>query len=103
PIFFLDRDGTLMEEVHYCRDPEAVRVFAGVPRALDQLRAAGYRLVIITNQSGIGRSLLTMADFHAVQERLLSLLAPGVIDATYFCPDTPEAASFRRKPAPGMV
>jgi D-glycero-D-manno-heptose 1,7-bisphosphate phosphatase len=103
PAIFLDRDGTLMEEVHYCRDPELVRILDGVPEALGRLRAAGYRLVIITNQSGIGRGYFSAADFAAVQERLFSLLGGPVIDATYFCPDAPEAPSSRRKPEPGMV
>jgi D-glycero-D-manno-heptose 1,7-bisphosphate phosphatase len=103
PAVFLDRDGTLMEEVHYCRDPELVRIIDGVPEALVRLRQAGYRLVIITNQSGIGRGFFTASDFEAVQERFLSLLGGPVIDATYFCPDAPDAPSARRKPEPGMV
>ena len=52
---FFDRDGTLMEEVHYCGDPARVRVFPGVPEALRKLKEAGFRTFIITNQSGIGR------------------------------------------------
>jgi D-glycero-D-manno-heptose 1,7-bisphosphate phosphatase len=67
------------------------------------LRAAGYRLVIITNQSGIGRGYFQTADFEAVQTRLLALLGDAIIDATYFCPDAPEGPSTRRKPEPGMV
>jgi D-glycero-D-manno-heptose 1,7-bisphosphate phosphatase len=103
PAVFLDRDGTLMEEVHYCREPGQVRIIAGVTEALARLRTAGYRLVIITNQSGIGRGYFNTADFEAVQARLLSLLGETMIDATYFCPDAPEASSTRRKPEPGMV
>jgi D-glycero-D-manno-heptose 1,7-bisphosphate phosphatase len=103
PAIFLDRDGTLMKEVHYCRDPELVRIIDGVPEALGRLREAGYRLVIITNQSGIGRGYFTTAEFEAVQARLLSLLGESSIDATYFCPDAPDAPSTRRKPEPGMV
>lgn len=103
PAVFLDRDGTLMEEANYCSRPEQVRVIPGVPEALLALKAAGYRLVIITNQSGIGRGYYTLADYEAVHARLLELIGDDLIDATYFCPEPPEAASPRRKPAPGMV
>lgn len=100
---FLDRDGTLMEEAHYCASPDQVRIIAGVPEALRTLKAAGYRLVIVTNQSGIGRGYYTVADYEAVQARLIELLGDGLIDATYFCPEAPEANSPRRKPSPEMV
>ena len=100
---FFDRDGTLMEEVHYCGDPARVRVFPGVPEALRKLKAAGFRTFVITNQSGIARGLITEAQYHAVQEELLRQTGAGLIDATYFCADPPEAPSTRRKPAPGMV
>ena len=100
---FFDRDGTLMEEVHYCGDPARVRVFPGVPRALRKLKEAGLRTFVITNQSGIGRGLITEAQYHAVQEELLRQIGAGSIDATYFCPDPPAAPSTRRKPEPGMV
>ncbi len=103
PAIFLDRDGTLMEEAQYCASPEQVRVFPEVPEALRALRAAGFVLVIVTNQSGIGRGYYTVADFEAVQARLLALLGPGLIAATYFCPEAPEAGSPRRKPRPEMV
>jgi len=100
---FFDRDGTLMEEVHYCGDPARVRVLPGVSEALRQLKEAGFRTFVITNQSGIGRGLITEAQYHAVQEELLRQIGAGAIDATYFCPDPPAAPSTRRKPEPGMV
>ncbi len=103
PAVFLDRDGTLMHEVHYCRDPADVRLFDGSVEALQQLKAAGYRLVMVTNQSGIARGLLTVADFEAVQARFFEMLGTDLIEATYMCPDGPDAPSARRKPAPGML
>ncbi len=103
PAIFLDRDGTLMEEANYCRSPGDVRIIPGVVEALAALKGAGFRLVIITNQSGIGRGYYTVTDYDAVQERLLALLGGGLIDATYFCPEAPEANSPRRKPSPAMV
>ena len=92
-----------MEEANYCSDPNAVRIIEGVPEALIQLRDAGYRLVIITNQSGIGRGYYTLADYQSVQLRLLENLGKDLIDGTYFCPEAPEACSPRRKPSPAMV
>ena len=100
---FFDRDGTLMEEVHYCGDPAGVRVFPGVSEALRRLKEAGFRAFVITNQSGIGRGLITEAQYHAVQEELLRQIGAGLIDATYFCADPPAVPSTRRKPEPGMV
>jgi histidinol-phosphate phosphatase family protein len=100
---FLDRDGTLMEDTHYCGDPAKVRVYPGVPEALRKLREAGFRLFIITNQSGIGRGLITEAQYRAVQQELFLRIGPELIEASYFCPDAPGASSGRRKPEPGMV
>ncbi len=100
---FTDRDGVLMEEVHYCADPAKVRVYSGAADALRKLKAAGFRTFIITNQSGIGRGLITEAQYRAVQDELLRQLGPGTIDASYFCPDLPDSGSHRRKPEPGMV
>src|SRR5260370_24814191 len=65
---FFDRDGTLMEDAHYCGDPALVKVFPGVPEALRRLKEAGFGVFIITNQSGIGRGLITEVQYLAVQE-----------------------------------
>lgn len=99
---FFDRDGTLMEEVHYCADPARVRAFPGTAEALGLLRAEGWRAIVITNQSGIGRGIIPPEAYRAVEQELLRQLG-GRIDATYFCPDTPEHASARRKPGTGML
>ncbi len=99
---FFDRDGTLMDEVHYCNDPAKVRAIPGAREALRTLREAGFARIIITNQSGIARGTITMDQYHAVQAELLRQL-DGEIDAVYFCPETPENATHRRKPEPGMV
>lgn len=103
PAVFLDRDGTLMEEVDYCREPDKVRLLPGVLEGLAKLKAAGFRCVIITNQSGIGRGWIQMAEYEAVHARLMELLGAGLIDATYFCPDAPGTPCNCRKPAPGMI
>lgn len=102
PAVFFDRDGTLMEEVGYCRSPEQVKVFPGVPEALGRLREAGFKVIIITNQSGIARGYLTSKDFLDVQAELLQQLNAEV-DGVYFSPDSPFEESATRKPAPGLV
>ena len=103
PAVFLDRDGTLMEDPGYVGNPDLVRVFPGVSESLRRLKRAGFDLVIITNQSGIGRGKFTEADFEAVQRRLLEDLGPGLIDATYMCSDIPGVENSRRKPSPAMI
>jgi D-glycero-D-manno-heptose 1,7-bisphosphate phosphatase len=103
PAIFLDRDGTLMEEVGYCADPAQVRVFDGVPEGLQELRSAGYLLIVVTNQSGIGRGYFTEAQYRAVQTEFERQILPAHLDAVYFCPDTPNVPSTCRKPAPGML
>lgn len=100
---FVDRDGTVMEEVHYCREPEKVRLFEGVIEALRLVKEAGFCTVLITNQSGIARGTITHHEYEAVHARLLELLGPDILDATYMCPDGPTTPSTRRKPAPGML
>jgi D-glycero-D-manno-heptose 1,7-bisphosphate phosphatase len=103
PAVFLDRDGTIIEDVPYGTDPDKVQLFPEVREALARLSAAGFRNVIITNQSGIGRGWITPEQYSAIHARLLRLLGPDLIEATYFCPDAPDTPSERRKPAPGMV
>jgi D-glycero-D-manno-heptose 1,7-bisphosphate phosphatase len=101
PAIFLDRDGTLMEEVGYCADPAQVRVFPGVSEALQGLHDAGYLLILITNQSGIGRGYFTDADYRAVQAEFERKIQPARLDGVYYCPD--ETPSVCRKPSPGML
>jgi D-glycero-D-manno-heptose 1,7-bisphosphate phosphatase len=98
---FFDRDGTLMEDVHYCGDPALVRVYRGVPEALRRLREAGWGVFIVSNQSGIGRGLITEEQYRAVQAEFLR--QAGTVDGEYYCPDAPEVPSQRRKPEPGML
>jgi D-glycero-D-manno-heptose 1,7-bisphosphate phosphatase len=100
---FLDRDGTLMKDVGYCSQPSQVELLEGVSELLLRLKNAGFKLIIVTNQSGIGRGYFTEEDFWAVQQELQKQLGTGIIDATYFCADTPQQESKRRKPNPGML
>lgn len=109
---FLDRDGTIVEEVGHLRDPDEVRLVAGAAAAIAAANAAGLLVVIVTNQSGIGRRLFGWEDFAAVQERMAASLAAegAVIDAVLACPhharalppyDHPDHPA--RKPNPGLL
>ena len=99
---FLDRDGTLMEEVNYCNDPKRVRVFSGTVGALQRLRHAGWLTVVVTNQSGLARGKISPEQYAAVNAEFLRQL-PGGIDAVYFCADHPDSPTPRRKPGSGML
>jgi histidinol-phosphate phosphatase family protein len=103
PAVFVDRDGTIMHDADYCSDPKQVQVFDGAAAALRRLKNAGYKIIVITNQSGIGRGFFTEKQYRAVEAEVLRQLGNGLIDATYFCPDAPGKPSSCRKPAPGMV
>ena len=103
PAVFIDRDDTIMKDCGYCSDPKDVKIFPGVPEALQRLKSNGFKLIIITNQSGIGRRLFTLEQYRAVEAEVLRQLGDGLIEATYFCPDLPGQQSTHRKPAPGMI
>lgn len=102
---FLDRDGTLIEEQEYLSDPAGVVVFPGAGAALRRLMDAHFKLVVVTNQSGIGRGYYTEAAMHRVNQRLLDCLAPeGVrFEKIYFAPEAPEQPSRGRKPLPQFL
>ena len=103
PAVFIDRDGTIMEDCDYCSDPKDVRIFPGVVDALSRLKSRGFKVIIITNQSGIGRGFFTLDQYRAVEAEVLRQIGDGLIDATYFCPDVPGQPSNCRKPEPGMI
>jgi heptosyltransferase-2 len=102
---FLDRDGTLNEDPGFLTSAADLRLLPGVTTALARLKAAGARLVVITNQSGVGRGFLTLKDLEAIHARLEGLLeqADAPLDAIYFCPHHPDDGCRCRKPATGMV
>jgi histidinol-phosphate phosphatase family protein len=96
-----DRDGTLVHDVPYNGDPERVRPVDGAVAALDRVRSAGLKTAVVSNQSGIGRGLLSADEVAAVNERIEALLGP--FDDWQCCPHEPAAACDCRKPRPGMV
>jgi histidinol-phosphate phosphatase family protein len=101
---FLDRDGTLNHEVGYIGDPAELALVPGAPAALARLAAAGFALVVVTNQSAIGRGLYTRTQVDAVHARLAAeLAAAGVrLDGIFLCPHAPDDGCDCRKPAPGL-
>ena len=105
PPVFLDRDGTLIIDKDYLSDPDAVCLEQGVVEGLAMLAGYGHPLVVLSNQSGIGRGLFDESDAHRVNARVADLLrAHGIgILAWYLCPHAPEAMCDCRKPLPGMA
>jgi D-glycero-D-manno-heptose 1,7-bisphosphate phosphatase len=102
PAVFLDRDGTLIEDPGYLHDPEKIVVLPGVQDALLRLRAAGYLLIVITNQSGIGRGYYREEDFAAVMAALDAEFG-SPFTAVYRCPHRPDEHCGCRKPETGML
>ncbi|PYI37265.1 haloacid dehalogenase [Arthrobacter psychrolactophilus] len=96
-----DRDGTLIHDVPYNGDPARVTTIAGARAAVDCVRRAGLKIGVISNQSGVGRGLLTPQQVTMVNARVEDLLGP--FDAWFICPHAPEQGCPCRKPNPGMV
>jgi histidinol-phosphate phosphatase family protein len=97
---FLDRDGTIIEDAHYLSRPEQVKLIEGAAEAIARINSLLIPVIIITNQSGIGRGFFTVEDHYLVTRRLDELLAErgAKIDASYYCPHPPDAGCECRKP-----
>jgi heptosyltransferase-2 len=102
---FLDRDGTLNRDTGYIKAPDELTLLPGVGAALARLKQAGARLVVVTNQSGLGRGYFGGKDLEAIHAKLRMLLAGELVtlDGIYFCPHHPDDRCNCRKPAPGMI
>jgi len=102
---FLDRDGTLNEDAGCVKSPEELHILPGVPAALARLKQGGARLIVVTNQSGVGRGLISLQDLESIHAKLRDRLAEEgvVLDAIYFCPHHPNDDCVCRKPKRGMV
>jgi len=102
---FLDRDGTINVDRHYLSKAEQFELIPGADVALRRLQDAGFLLIVVTNQSGIGRGYYTEADLHSVNERMHTLLSPAGVTLTqiYFSPESPEQPSRGRKPSPAFL
>ncbi|HSH45244.1 MAG TPA: HAD family hydrolase, partial [Longimicrobiales bacterium] len=103
---FVDRDGTIIREREYLSDPEGVALIPGAAGALRRLADAGYPTVVVSNQSGIARGYYSEAQYRAVQERMLELLADEGVEVlgSYHCPHHPEITGpcGCRKPGAGL-
>ena len=102
---FLDRDGTLIEDKDYLSQPDQVVIYPGAPAALRRLANAGFKLVIVTNQSGVGRGFFSLADVENVHTYLIEeFRRQGVhFDRIYVAPEAPDQASRGRKPSPQFL
>ena len=102
---FLDRDGTLNYDPGYLKVAADLKLLTGVGPALARLKGAGAKLVVVTNQSGVGRGIVTLKDLEAIHARLQGLLEQedAALDAIYFCPHHPDDGCRCRKPNVGMV
>jgi D-glycero-D-manno-heptose 1,7-bisphosphate phosphatase len=103
PAVFIDRDGTIIHDADYCSDPQQVRLLPRIAEALKRLKSQGFKLIIITNQSGIGRGFFSLEQYRAVEAEILRQLGNDLVDATYFCPHLPDNGCDCRKPAAGMI
>ncbi len=111
PGVFLDRDGTIIESVHYLSDPRDVRLIPGAARAIQSLREAGFVCVVVTNQSAIGRGMFTEDQLVLIHDEMNRQLGDQgtEVDAIYFCPEAPSSDDRTaiehtdRKPGPGML
>lgn len=102
PAAFVDRDGTLIEEVNFLSRVEDLRLFPYTYESVKRLKDAGYLVIVVTNQSGIGRNIFDEASMHAIHDDIQRQL-DGMIDAFYFCPHLPCDGCMCRKPGVGMI
>lgn len=105
PAIFLDRDGTLIEERNYLRRPEDVVLLPGAGEGLRMLQQCGFNLIIVSNQSGVGRGYFTLSDVEAVNARVFAEFAQfGVrFEKVYIAPEAPSQPSRGRKPSPQFL
>lgn len=102
PAAFIDRDGTLIEEVNFLSRVENLRLFDFTVEAIRRLKSSGFLVIVVTNQSGIGRGIFDEAAMHAVHEEIQRQLGNS-IDAFYHCPHLPCDGCSCRKPNLGMI
>jgi D-glycero-D-manno-heptose 1,7-bisphosphate phosphatase len=102
PAIFLDRDGTLIEEVNYLSRVEELRLFPSTRAAVRSFKDNGFLVLVVTNQSGIGRGIFSVEAMHSIHQQIQAEL-DGAIDQFYFCPHLPCDGCVCRKPNPGMI
>jgi D-glycero-D-manno-heptose 1,7-bisphosphate phosphatase len=102
PAIFVDRDGTLIQEVNFLSRVEDLKLFPFTAEAVGRMKDSGYLVIVVTNQSGIAREIYSESDMHAIHDAIQESLN-GAIDAFYFCPHMPDAGCKCRKPGLGML
>ena len=105
-IIILDRDGPINHDSdEYIKSPEEWLPLPGALEAISRMNHAGYHVVIVTNQSGLGRGLMDVAALNGIHKRMLKQLAAvgGRIDAIFYCPHSPADGCTCRKPMPGLI
>lgn len=102
---FLDRDGTMAVDVRYCRRPEDFHLLPGTAKAIKLLKEHGFKVIVITNQSGIGRGYFTEATLAEIHQKMVRELAKegATVDAIYYCPHHPGDHCDCRKPRPALI
>jgi histidinol-phosphate phosphatase family protein len=102
---FIDKDGTLVKDVPYNIDPAKISLQLGAGPALRRLQKAGYKLIVVSNQSGVARGFFPLEALTAVNQRIQELLEPYdvAVDDFYYCPHGPEDGCACRKPQPGLL
>ncbi|MDR1522900.1 MAG: HAD family hydrolase [Endomicrobium sp.] len=105
PAVFLDRDGTLIYSKNYLSSPGQVKLYSYTAESINKLKRAGFKVIVVTNQSGIARGMFTLKDLDKIHKKFLSLLkiAGASIDGIYFCPHVDADNCQCRKPKVGMV
>ncbi|WP_321504065.1 D-glycero-beta-D-manno-heptose 1,7-bisphosphate 7-phosphatase [uncultured Methanoregula sp.] len=101
---FVDRDGTINIDVHYLNDPDKFEMYPGVGEGIKQLKVKGYKIIVITNQSGIGRGYFTEQQLFRVHERMITEFQKFdvTLDGIYYCPHHPDDHCNCRKPNTGL-
>ncbi len=102
---FIDRDDTLCKDVPYCKRPEDLKLLPGAGAAVRKLNTSGFLVVVVTNQSGIARGILTEDDLHKIHEKMKKDLASNGahVDGIYYCPHHPDDRCACRKPRPLLL
>ena len=100
---FIDRDGTIIHDYGYIKDPDKVELLEGAKKALGLLKAHGFMVIIVTNQSGVARGMMTIEDVSKVNKRLLDLVGTDLIDDILICTHGPDDNCSCRKPGTDLV
>ena len=106
PAIFLDRDGVIIEnQADYVKSWNEVKILPGALESLRRLAKTAYRIIIVTNQSAVGRRIITFEQAQGVNQAVIEMIeaSGGRVDASYMCPHQPDEKCSCRKPAPGML